>query len=150
MSYRSVATLYDQAAEAIREMIALNPQNRRYWYLSATNQVNYADLRLHQGRIAQAQELFLSADAPFERALSFDPFDAVLLEVRASQREHLAVTAEKLGDRQSARRHMEQCLDVLNMMIQRDPSAKDYIGDYKQMISLAHHLGVSTGHLPQP
>jgi hypothetical protein len=35
-------------------------------------------------------------------------------------------------------------------MIQRDSSAKDYVGDYKAMIVLARKLGASTHHLPEP
>ena len=143
------ATLYEQAGDAVREMIALNPRNRRYWYLSAANQVGFGDLRLDQGLIAQAQRELLSADAPFERGLALDPFDATLLELRASQFKLLALASEKLGDPQSARDRMRQCLDVLNAMINRDPLAKDYIGDYKAMIALAHHLGVPTHNLPR-
>ena len=143
------ATLYEQAGETVREMISLNPQNRRYWYLLAANQVGFGDLRLDQGLIAQAQQVLLSADAPFERGLALDPFDATLLELRASQFKLLALAAEKLGDPRSARYRMGQCLDVLTAMIDRDPSAKEYIGDYKAMIALAHRLGVPTRNLPQ-
>jgi tetratricopeptide (TPR) repeat protein len=142
------ATLYDEAGKAVREMIAGNPKNRRYWYLSAANQVLYGDLLLEQGQAEQAKNVLLSADVPFERALAFDPLDATLLELRASQLQMLAETMEKLGDREAARLRTGQCVDVLKALIDRDPSAKDYIGDYKAMITLARRLGVSTRNLP--
>jgi hypothetical protein len=90
----------------------------------------------------------LSANLPFERGLALDPLDAALLEVRASQFEMLAVGAEKLGDREAARLRIRQSLDVLRGMIAHDPSAKDYVSDYKGILSRAHHLGVSTQNLP--
>jgi hypothetical protein len=90
----------------------------------------------------------LSADVPFERALAFDPLDATLLELRASQLQMLAEAMERLGDREAARLRTGQCVDVLKGLIDRDPSAKDYIGDYKAMITLARRLGVSTRNLP--
>ena len=144
------AALYEEAGKIIREVIAINPANRRYWYLSAANQVHYGGLRLGQGLLPKARDLLLSADAPFERALSLDAFDATLLEVRASQFEKLASVAVKLGDREEARRRIRQCLEIVSAMIGRDPSAKDYIGDYKQMIMSARELGVSTRNLPEP
>jgi tetratricopeptide (TPR) repeat protein len=146
----AAATLYEEAGRVVRDVIAINPQNRRYWYLSAANQVNYGDLRLHQGLVTKARDVLLSADEPFERALALDPLDATLLEMRASQLEMLAVAAEKLGDGEAARLRIRQCLDVLGAMVGRDPSAKNYIGDYKAMIELARRLGVSTGNLPEP
>jgi tetratricopeptide (TPR) repeat protein len=146
----AAAILYEQAGEAVREMIARNPQNRRYWYLLAANQVNHGDLRLDQGLIAQAEQLLLSAGAAFERGLALDPLDATLLELQASQFKLLAVAAMKLGEPEAARQRIERCLDVLTAMIRRDPSAKDYVGDYKAMIALARGLGVSTRDLPQP
>jgi tetratricopeptide (TPR) repeat protein len=146
----AAAELFEQAGEAAKEMVTVNPQNRRYWYLSAVNQVHYGDLRLHQGLAAEAQEVLLSANAAFERALTLDPFDAVLLEARASQFHMLAMAAEKLGNREVARQRIGQCLDVLGGMIDRDSSAKDYVGDYRAMITLSRRLGVSTRNLPDP
>jgi tetratricopeptide (TPR) repeat protein len=147
---QAAATLYEHAANMARQVVAINPQNRRYWYLWAANQVNFGGLRLQQGLTKNANDLLLSADLPFQRALALDPFDAALLELRASQYEMLAMVAEKLGDRETARLRVRQSLEVLCTMIVRDPSAKDYVSDYKQIISRAHHLGLSTHNLPDP
>ncbi len=146
----AAVALYEQAGAAARELISINPQNRRNWYLLTKNQLGYGDLRLAQGRIQQAEVLLLSADEAFERALAFDSSDAVLLEARASQRLSLAVAAERLGNRKIAQRRIRECLDVLIAMVRRDPTAKDYVGDYKAMLAQARRLDVSTDNLPQP
>jgi serine/threonine protein kinase len=147
---QDAAPVYEESGHAIRELVALNPENRRYWYLLASNHCNYGRLRIAQGQIAEAQRLLLSADAPIERGLALDPFDAILLELKATQLELLALAAEKLGDLEAARHRIEQYVYVLSAMIDRDPSAKKYVEDYRAMIALARRLGVSTRNLPQP
>ena len=149
-AFEVAAGLYEQAGAAARGLISLNPQNRRNWYLLTKNQLGYGNLRLTQGRVQQAELLLLSADEAFEKALAFDSSDAVLLEARASQLSSLAVAAERLGNRKIAQRRMHECLEVLIAMIRRDPTAKDYVGDYKEMLAQARRLAVSTDSLPQP
>jgi predicted Ser/Thr protein kinase/tetratricopeptide (TPR) repeat protein len=140
----AAAALYDQAGRASGELTALNPKNRRYWYLLAKNQMDYGDMRRQQGRLKEAEQLLLSADPSFARGIALDPFDAVLLETRAAQFFALAEVADKLRNRGGAQHRMSQCMDVVSGMAHRDPSARNYIGNYQQMIELARRLGVST------
>jgi hypothetical protein len=102
---------------------------------------------MDQGRIEQGKRLLLSADPFFERGLALDPFDATILDVRATQFEKLAEIADRVGDRKTAQDRVRQCLAVINAMVQRDPAAKDYIGDYTEILALARRLGVPTGDL---
>jgi tetratricopeptide (TPR) repeat protein len=141
------AQLYDQAGQAAHELLALNPRNRRHWYLLAANQINYGQMRMDQGRIEEGKRLLLSADPFFERGLALDPFDATILDLRATQFEKLAEIADRVGDRKTAQDRVRRCLAVINAMVQRDPAAKDYIGDYTEILALARRLGVPTGDL---
>jgi hypothetical protein len=113
----------------------------------AKNDVDLGEMLLGQGRLEQARQTLVSADPAFERGLALDPRDATLLEVRAAQFELLAQAAGRAGDRRSARERINQCLDVIGDIISRDPSAREYIGDYDQMLALARRLGVSTRNL---
>jgi predicted Ser/Thr protein kinase len=146
--YDAAAALHEQAGRAAGDLTHLNPNHRRYWYLLAKNQTEYGNLRLQQGRLQESKQLLLSADTPFERGLAVDPWDAVLLETRAAQFYALAKVADGLRDRGGAQRWMDQCLNVVRGMIDRDPSVRNYIGDYDQMLQLARHLGVPTKNLP--
>jgi hypothetical protein len=143
----AAAALYEQAGKAAGDLTRQNPHNRRNWYLLAKNQIDYGILRLDQGRFGEARQLLLSADAPVARGLGLDASDAVLLETHASQLHALARVADRLRDRGSAQRSITQCLDVISGMIARDPSAKDYIGEYSQMLDFARRVGVSTRNL---
>jgi hypothetical protein len=140
----AAAALYQQAGTAAGNLTRLNPSNRRYWYLLAKNQMEYGDMRRQQGRLEESEQLLLSADPSFTRGLALDPLDAVLLETRAAQLFALAELADQLRDRAGAKRRMNQCLDVVGGMIRRDPSSRDYIGQYQQIVKLAHRLGIAT------
>jgi serine/threonine protein kinase len=142
--YDEAAALYKGAGRVAQELTAVRPKDRRYWYLLGTNQQNYGALLLEQGRDSQAEELLASADAPIARALELDPHDAAMLEVRASQLMDRAKAAEALGDRARAQQRMRECLAVVSDMVSRDASAKDYIGEYKEMLNVARRLGVAT------
>ncbi|MFN7999270.1 MAG: serine/threonine-protein kinase [Bryobacteraceae bacterium] len=138
------ALLYDEAGAAARDLTAEAPQNRRNWYLWAANQVNYGEMRLEQGRAAEAETILQSADPPMLRALEFDPDDATILELRASQLGSLAEAAEKRRDHARAQQKMRECLNVVTDMIRRDPSVRDYIGEYDEILALARRLDVPT------
>jgi tetratricopeptide (TPR) repeat protein len=138
------AALFDQAGAAARGLAARTPGNRRNWYLWAANQVNYGEMLLEQGHAEQAEAILESANIPFMRALEFDPHDATILEVRVSQLGNLAEAAEKRGHHQRAQQKMRECLDVIADMVNRDPSVKDYIGEYGEILALAKRLDVST------
>jgi eukaryotic-like serine/threonine-protein kinase len=138
------AALFDEAGAVARDLVTRTPGNRRNWYLWAANQVNYGEMRLEQGHSKQAEAILESADTPFMRALEFDPHDATILEVRVSQLGNLAETAENLGHHQRAQQKMRECLDLIADMISLDPSVKDYIGEYPEILALARHLRVST------
>jgi tetratricopeptide (TPR) repeat protein len=140
--------LYEQAAGVAHGLVALNPQNRHFWYLLISTQCNYGKLRLDQRHAREAEKLLLSAGPAFDQALALDPFDTILLDARASQFYWLAVAAEKLGELQTAEGRIVQCLEVLTGMLGRDASVKGYITEYKGMLTLAHRLGVSTRNLP--
>jgi hypothetical protein len=138
------AALFDEAGAVARDLVTRTPGNRRNWYLWAANQVNYGEMRLEQARSKQAEAILESADTPFMRALEFDPHDATLLEVRVSQLGDLAEAAENRGHHQRAQQKMRECLDLIADMVSRDPSVKDYIGEYGEILALARRLQVST------
>jgi tetratricopeptide (TPR) repeat protein len=138
------ALLYDEAGVAARDLTAEAPRNRRNWYLWAANQVNYGEMRLEQGHAAEAETILQSADPPILRALEFDPYDATILELRASQLGNMAEAAENRRDHARAQQKMRECLKVVSDMIRRDPSVKDYIGEYQEILALARRLDVPT------
>jgi hypothetical protein len=107
------APLFDEAGVAARDLTEETPENRRNWYLWAANQVNYGEMRLEQDMPAEAETILESADLPIPRALKFDPHDATILELRASQLGNLAEAAENRGHRARAQQKMRECLSVV-------------------------------------
>ena len=146
--YDQAAPMYIEAGQASRELIVLNPRNRRHYYLFAKNQLDHADLVFEQKRYEPARQLLLSANESFERGLMLDPNDATILEVRAAQYHLLTQLAEKRGDAADARLNAEHCLEVIRGMATRDASAKSYIGDYDAMVTTIRRVGVSMKGLP--
>jgi tetratricopeptide (TPR) repeat protein len=142
--YDEAAALYEAAGKAARELTTTRSRDRRYWYLLAANQCNYGALRLEQGRTAQAEQILASADEPIARALEVDPHDAAMLEVRASQLMNLAKAADRMGDSARAKQKMRESLGVVSDMVSRDASAREYIGDYTEILELARRLGIAT------
>ena len=146
--YDQAAPMYIEAGQASRELIVLNPRNRRHYYLFAKNQLDHADLVFEQKRYEPARQLLLSANESFERGLMLDPNDATILEVRAAQYHLLTQLAEKRGDAADARLNAEHCLEVIRGMATRDASAKSYIGDYDAMVTTIRRVGLSMKGLP--
>ena len=99
---------------------------------------------MSNGQPSKARQAFLAADEGLVHGLAMDPADTVILECRAGQFEGLARAAWRTRDSQGARYWMHQCMDVMSVMIRRDPSAKTYIADYSDKLKLARRLGVST------
>jgi tetratricopeptide (TPR) repeat protein len=135
---------YKQAHDVARELAALDPNSRRSWFLLGKTQLDVGLTYLMNNQYSESQVALLQADDGFSRALAMDPTDAVLLESRASQFEGLARVARHSRDVHEAQRWMRLCLDVMNAMIKRDPSARSYIGDYGDKLKLAREVGLST------
>jgi len=145
--FAAARRLSEKANEVARELVALDPGSRRSWYLLGIIQVDLGWMYLKSGEPSKARTAFLASNEGFMRGLSMDPTDAVILECRAGQFEGLARAAMLSGDRREARRWMRQCLEVMTGMIRRDPSAKSYIADFSDKLTLARKIGMSTAEL---
>jgi hypothetical protein len=130
-----------------RELVALDPRSRRSWYLLGKIPLDLGWMYVKSGETEKARKALLASDEGFVGGLALDPTDAVLLECRAAQYEGLAQLAQTSGNRNEARRWMQECLDVMKGMVRRDPSAKSYIADYSDKLKLARTLGMSTAEL---
>jgi hypothetical protein len=134
--------LSEKANEVARELTVLDPGSRRSWYLLGAIQMDLGWMYLKSGEPSKARKAFLASDEGFLRGLAMDPTDAVILECRAGQFEGLARAAVLSGDIREARRSMQQCLEVMRAMVRRDPSAKSYIADYSDKLTLAREIGI--------
>jgi hypothetical protein len=139
--------LSEKANEVARELIVLDPGSRRSWYLLGILQLDLGWMYVKSGEPLKARKAFLASDEGFVRGLAMDPTDAVILECRAAQFEGLARAAVVSGDIREARRWMRQCLEVMRAMVRRDLSAKSYIADYSDKLTLARQIGISTTEL---
>jgi hypothetical protein len=138
------AGLYTRADEVTHQLAAIDPGNRRSWYLLGKNQLDLGWLMLTIGRPAPARRALLASNEGFERALTLDPQDSVVLECRAGQFEGLARAELKLRNRMEARRWMSECLRTMRAMVDRSASMKDYIYAYSEKLDLARELALST------
>jgi eukaryotic-like serine/threonine-protein kinase len=138
------AKLYAQAADVTRQLIVLDPKNRRSWYLLGTIQMDFGWMYFKSREYAKARNAFLAADEGFARGLEMDPADTVMLECRAAQFEGLARVAWVSGDGCDAREKMARCLNVMRGMVRRDASVKTYIFDYAGKLKFARDIGIST------
>jgi tetratricopeptide (TPR) repeat protein len=140
--FHAARRLSKKANEVARELIVLDPGSRRSWYLLGAIQMDLGWMYLKSGEPSKARKAFLASDEGFLRGLAMDPTDAVILECRAGQFEGLARAAVLSGDIREARRSMQQCLEVMRAMVRRDPSAKSYIADYSDKLTLAREIGI--------
>jgi tetratricopeptide (TPR) repeat protein len=138
------AKLYAQAADVTRQLIVLDPKNRRSWYLLGTIQMDFGWMYFKSRKYAKARHAFLAADEGFVRGLEMDPADTVMLECRAAQFEGLARVAWVSGDGRDAREKMARSLNVMRGMVRRDASVKTYIFDYAGKLKFARDIGIST------
>ena len=145
--FEDAAKLYSKAAGVTRELVVLDPNNRRSWYLLGTIQLNLGWMYFKSRQYKRAREAFLAADQGFMHGLAMDPADTVMLECRAGQFEGLARTAWILRDSYEARRQMARCLGVMREMIRRDASVKTYIFDYAGKLQFARQIGLPTTDL---
>ncbi len=142
--FDAAAELYAKAAGVTRQLIVLDPKNRRSWYLLGTIQMDLGWMYFKSHQYTRAKDAFLAADDGFVRGLAMDPMDTVLLECRAAQFEGLARVAWISGDSREARERMAQCLDVMRGMVRRDAVVKTYIFDYAGKLQFAREIGLST------
>lgn len=145
--FHAAGELLEQARQVTRELVALDPRSRRSWYLLGKIPLDLGWMYVKSGETEKARKALLASDEGFVGGLALDPTDAVLLECRAAQYEGLAQLAQTSGNRNEARRWMQECLDVMKGMVRRDPSAKSYIADYSDKLKLARTLGMSTAEL---
>jgi serine/threonine protein kinase/tetratricopeptide (TPR) repeat protein len=136
--------VYENASGVARQLVAADPKSRRNWFLLGKTQLDLGWTYIESKKLAKARRAFLDADEGFSRALAMDPADTVTLESRASQFEGLARAARASGDREESRRWMRRCLEIMRVMIQRDPSARSYIGEYANKLKLAREVGISS------
>jgi len=139
--------LYQKTDEVARELVRLEPANRRSLYLLGKNQTDLGWLLFASGRTAEASRAFLASDEGYLPALKLDPYDAVILECRASQFEGLARAALAMHNESEARRWMTQSLEVMRGMVSRNASAREYIYDYSEKVEFARRLGLVTDGL---
>jgi hypothetical protein len=128
-------------------LVVLDPRSRRSWYLLGKIPLDLGWMYLKSGEREKSRKAYLDSDEGFVGGLALDPTDTVMLECRAAQYEGLAKLASVSGDRNEARRWMQECLEVMKGMVRRDPSAKSYISDYSDKLKLARSLGMSTADL---
>jgi len=145
--FDEAATLYSKAAGVTRELVVLDPNNRRSWYLLGTIQLNLGWMYFESRQYKRAREAFVAADEGFVHGLAMDPADTVMLECRAGQFEGLARTAWILRDSHEARQQMARCLGVMREMVRRDASVKTYIFDYAGKLQFARQIGLPTTDL---
>jgi hypothetical protein len=145
--YDAARRLSEKANEVARELTVLDPGSRRSWYLLGAIQMDLGWMYIKSGEASKARTAFLASGEGFERGLAMDPTDAVILECRAGQFEGLARAAVLSGDKREARRWIRQCLEVMRAMVRRDPSAKSYIADYSDKLTLAREIGIATTEL---
>jgi tRNA A-37 threonylcarbamoyl transferase component Bud32/tetratricopeptide (TPR) repeat protein len=145
--FNAASALLEQARQVTRELVVLDRRNRRSWYLLGKMPLDLGWLYLQSGEPEKSRQALLAADEGFVGGLALDPTDAVMLECRAAQYEGLARLAWTSGNRNEARRWMQECLEVMRGMVRRDPSAKSYIADYSDKLKLARTLGMSTADL---
>jgi serine/threonine protein kinase len=138
---------YEDASDAARQLVVADPRSRRSWFLLGKTRLDLGWTHIEGGELAKARAPLLQADQGFSRALEMDPTDTVILECRTSQYEGLARTAWASGDRREAHRWMELCLKVMRGMIERDPAAKSYIGEYADKLKFAREIGISKTEL---
>ena len=145
--FDAAARLSEKANVVARELITLDPGSKRSWYLLGAIQSDLGWMYIESREPAKARRAFLASEEGFVRGLQMDPADMVLLECRAAEFEGLARAAVASGDIHDARRWMLQCVEVMKGMVRRDPSARSYIADYSDKLSLARRIGISTAEL---
>ena len=136
--------VYERAYGVARDLIVLDPKNRRSWYLLGKIQLDLGMMYIEDNKLSKAREALLASDEGFMHGLAMDPGDTVMLECRTTQFTGLARVAWVSGDVREARRWMRQSLEVMRVMIRRDKSIKTYIGDYGEKLRLARRIGLST------
>ena len=136
--------VYENASDVARQLALSDPKSRRNWFLLGKTQLDLGWTYIESKKLAKARGAFLDADEGFSRALAMDPTDTVTLESRASQFQGLARVARASGDKDETRRWMQRCLEIMRGMIQRDPAAKSYIGEYANKLKLAREVGISS------
>ena len=135
---------YERASDVGRDLVAADPKSRRNWFLLGKIQLDLGWTYMESKKLWRAREAFLKTNEGFSRALEMDPTDTIVLECRASQFEGLARVAWASRDKGEARRWMQQCLETMRGMIERDPSVRTYIGEYADKLKLAREIGIST------
>jgi len=145
--FDAATELYAKAAGVTRQLIVLDPKNRRSWYLLGTIQMDLGWMYFKSHHYVRARDAFLAANDGFVRGLAMDPTDTVMLECRAAQFEGLARVAWISGDAREARERMAQCLDVMRGMVRRDAFVKTYIFDYAGKLQFAREIGLKTTDL---
>jgi tetratricopeptide (TPR) repeat protein len=136
--------VYENASDVARQLALSDPKSRRNWFLLGKAQLDLGWTYFESRKVTKAQEAFLNADEGFSRALAMDPTDTVTLESRASQFEGLARAAKAFGNEDASRRWIRRCLEIMRGMIERDPAAKSYIGEYANKLKLAREVGISS------
>jgi eukaryotic-like serine/threonine-protein kinase len=147
--FDTAAPLFKRAEGVTRELIVLDPNSRRSWYLLGKIQLDLGWMYLDNKEPSKGKQAFLAADEGFARGLEMDPTDTVMLECRTGQYEGLALAARSSGDLGEARHWMQQCFAIMKGMISRDPSVRSYISGYDDKLKLAREIGLSTADLEQ-
>jgi hypothetical protein len=138
-----------QALALIDQMLAVDPDNRRFLYLRANGGLILGYSLMKGARWREAREALLQGEGFSKRALAKDPGDVRVLQTNNGLLMMLTRTERNLGNVERARDRCREALLSAENLIQKNKNAKNPAAMIEVLHSEAKLLGVPDTTLPR-
>jgi hypothetical protein len=138
-----------QSLALIDQMLALDPDNRRFLYLRGNGALIAGNSLIKAQRWREARETLIEGQRFIKRSLAKDPEDVLVLQSDNILLVHLTRTERNLGNMEAARERCREAMASAVNLIRKNKNAKKPVGYIDTLRSEAKLLGVPDTTLRQ-
>jgi hypothetical protein len=131
-----------QSLGLIDQMLAIDPDNRRFLYLRANGGQIAAYSLMKAERWREAQESLIEGEHFIKRSLAKDPEDVGVLQTNTGLLIFFTRTERKLGNMERARERCREAMASAENLIRKNKNAKTPVSMIEILHSEAKLLGV--------
>jgi tetratricopeptide (TPR) repeat protein len=137
-----------QALGLIDQMLAIEPENRRYLYLRANGAQIAGHCLMNAERWREAREMLVEGQRFIKRSLAKDADDVGVLQTNNGLLTYLTRTERKLGNLGQARERCREAITSAENLIRKNKNAKSPVATIDTLHEEAKLLGIPDTTLP--